>query len=526
MGKIISEKMKTTKVDNSQLHINIHQIPKSKLKFLLLSFQHVFAMFGANILVPLVINQTIQNAGGDYADFQLIPIQLAFLGSGIGTIIYLFCTGFRVPIYLGSSFAFMSTMGTYYISSGYSTYVSLMLVGVLYVIIATLIKVTKSGHLIKKILPPVVVGPAILMIGLGAIFSGAVNDFGLTMFNNADLVNAGIHMQAGWLFIGIATFTFLTIVVCMLYFKNFLKVLPILIGLISGSVFALIIFGILKASGDNQLAALLFDANGNAHTLLNPDKWEWYPDITHMWSAPQSYNHGFKPETMLALIPLGIVTIAEHVGDHINIGHLTNNDFISKKPGLHRTLLGDGLATIVSVACGGVPNTSYGENTAVISVSKVASVWVIFTAAIFSIIISFLAPISALIQAVPKPVLGGIETILFSMIAVNGLKILIQNKVDMFKLKNIIILSIIFLFSIAGIIGAALRFYDSASFKFEIGGTGLAVLIGIILNVVLPDEKQTTVDFIYPVDLSPTDVMNKVFKNKNKSNKKKNKPVK
>lgn len=505
----MSEINKQVNEDSSRkLLVDIYQVPKSIPRFLLLALQHIFAMFGANILVPIVVNSQFIASGGVG---ELIPIQLAFLGSGVGTIIYLVCTGFRVPIYLGSSFAFMGVMGTMYAQSGYSTYVSLMLVGMIYMIVAFIIKTTNAGKTIKKILPPVVIGPAIMMIGINAISTGAINDFGLTLFNQG-------QFNTAWLYIGIATFTFMSVVVSMLCFKNFLKVIPILIGLVSGSIFALIVFAILHAT-NNPLATQLFDQNGNASQLLNPSQWKWYPDITSLWTNPtieSSFDKPFQVAPILAILPLSLVTIAEHIGDHINIGSLTNNDFIQNKPGLQRTILGDGLATMVAVSFGGVPNTSYGENTSVISISKVASVWVIFTAAIFAIVISFIAPISALIAAIPKPVLGGIEAILFSMIAVNGLKLLIENRVDMFKLKNIIILAVMLLFAIAGSVGAGLRFYEGGSFNVEITGTGLAVLLGLILNLILPEEKSDESSKpIYTIDFSPADFKNFIT-NKNK----------
>ncbi len=502
----------------SKIVVGIHQVPKSIWKFILLSFQHVFAMFGANILVPLVVNSMFEQAHGSGL---LIPIQLAFLGSGVGTIIYLICTGFQVPIYLGSSFAFMTTMGTYYATSGYSTFVSLMLVGLVYVIVAFTIKMTKSGQKIKKILPPIIIGPAIMMIGLGAIFNGTVKDFGLELFANTK--TGSIEFNQAWLYVGIATFTFLVIVICMLCFKNFLKVIPILIGLLIGSGFAILIWLALYFSGNRELAKTLFDTstnNGNAYTLVHPEGWVWYPNVTNLWNnetIKKSLSKDFQISPLLGLLPLSIITIAEHVGDHINISHLTGNDFIGNKPGLHRTLLGDGLATMVSVAFGGVPNTSYGENTSVISVSKVASVWVIFSAAIIAIIISFIAPISALISAIPKPVLGGIEVILFSMVIVNGLRLLVENKVDLFKMKNIIILAIIFIFSIAGIKGVGLVFFNNGDLNVSMTGTGLGVIIAMILNIILPDEKNQDNDFIVAINFTPSDFVS-FFKRKDKNN--------
>ncbi|MGL4952046.1 MAG: uracil-xanthine permease family protein, partial [Mycoplasma sp.] len=240
--------------------------------------------------------------------------------------------------------------------------------------------------------------------------------------------------------------------------------------------------------------------------LLNPETWKWYPDITNMWKVNRVWD--FKIQAYLAIVPLVVVTLAEHIGDHVNIGHITGEDYITDKPGLYRTLIGDGVATIVSASMGGPANTSYGENTSVISVTKVASVWVIFTAAIISICISFIAPISVVLQVIPKPVLGGVEMLLYSMIAINGLKIMINAKLDMFIPKNIIIVAVM---AITGIGGATLIFLPADILGSEIAltGTGVGVIISVLLNWLLPDgnvsgDKEKLIDAI---DFSPTDFM-------------------
>ncbi|MGL4647744.1 MAG: uracil-xanthine permease family protein [Mycoplasmoidaceae bacterium] len=498
--------------------IGIHQVPKSFLKFILLSFQHVFAMFGANILAPLIINSMIIQQGGT----AIISTQMAFFGSGVGTIIYLICTGFKVPIYLGSSFAYMAAMGSMFVSSGYNVFLALMIVALIYIIVAGIIQITKSSAWTKKFLPPVVIGPAIMMIGLG-LFPNAANDSGLTgideLYQPGGWGSGTAHMAITWTYVGIAAFTLITIMVCLLVMKNFLKIIPILIGLILGSILAIIVWGIAKGVGNDLLANSLFKADGNLNELINFNEWKWYPDVTQMWTNEFTFANGaeFKIQTILGIVPLAIITIAEHIGDHMNIGAITNKDFITTKPGLQRTLLGDGLATLVSVSIGAPPNTSYGENTSVIAVSKVASVWVVFSAALIAITLSFIAPLSGLIAAIPKPVIGGIEIILFAMIAINGLKLLIINQVNFNNMKNVLIFAVMMTF---GLGGAAIYFWNNDGLEISLAGNGLAVILGVILNIVLADEKEVSKFSIEAVDLSPTQLREMLANISNKGPKK------
>lgn len=477
--------------------IGIHQRPKSIFKFLILSLQHVFAMFGSNVLVPILVN----SAAGE----EVIPIQVAFFCSGIGTIIYLCLTGFRVPIYLGSSFAYLGAMTTLWISSGYNVFLSLIAVGVIYIIVALIIHFTKGQSYIKKILSPIIIGPAIMMIGLSLMGNAAKDSF-----INPEYAK-GLDLGSIWALISIAIFTFAIIIFCFVFTKSFLKMIPILIALILGTLFALIVWGIAQGAQNNELANKIFP-QANLKNLMDYQNWTWYPNITNMWKMNNVWD--FKVETFLAIIPLSIVTMSEHIGDHINIGHITGNDFISKKPGLSRTLMGDGMATIVSASMGGPANTSYGENTSVVAMTKVASVWVIFVAAFMSIGISFLAPISQIISVIPKPVIGGIEIILFSLIAINGLKLLIKYKMDFGKPKNIIIFAIIAVMGLGGVI------FDFSS-NVQLSGTGVAIIICVILNLILPDKNKENDKFIESVDLAPQDIT-KSFKimsrRKNKNN--------
>lgn len=286
--------------------------------------------------------------------------------------------------------------------------------------------------------------------------------------------------------------------------------IPILFGLIVGVIYSLIVWGIAKGVGNTEVTALLYNPDNSVglEQLLDPSTWKWYPDITLMWKQNIEHHTGFRIEVYLALVPLAIVTLSEHIGDHINLGNITGNDFVEGKPGLHRTLLGDGIATIVSAAFGGPANTSYGENTSVISITKVASVWVIFGAACTSILISFIAPISMLLNAIPKPVLGGVEIILYTMIGINGLRILINAQVDMFDPKNIIIIAILVA---CGLGGTILVFVpsDVLGSQVALSGTGVGVLLAIILNMAIPSKKDEVDDgkVITAIDFTPSDFM-------------------
>ncbi len=505
----------------NKLLVDVHQIPKSKIQVLLFSFQHVLAMFGSNILGPILINSIASANGGP--DMVISP-QLAFFGSGLGTIIYMICTKFEVPIYLGSSFAYVTSLGLYYATTGYSAFIGIITAGVVYVIVASIISVTKGSAWIKKLLAPIVIGPAIMMIGL-SLMGNAIGDAGFTgmtsQFEPAGGDTSSVNMSATWSAIAISVGTLGIVVCCILLSKGIFKIIPILVGLVGGIIIALIVMGFAHLGQNSSWYSAMF----NTDKLTNTADWKWYPDVGHMWQMPYSYNPaanqnsltpnsnamgtGFHPSALIAIAPLAIVTIAEHIGDHTNIGAITNRDFIGKNPGVHRTLMGDGLATIVSASMGGAANTSYGENTSVVAITKVASVWVIFGAAIIAICISFLAPLTGLIFAIPKPVLGGIEIVLFGMIASNGLRLIISDNIDMSNIRNIVIFSVLMAF---GLGGAVLIF--SKHPNIALMGNGVAVIVGVILNVILPEEKEIGSNVITALDLTPLDVRNMFIKKK------------
>lgn len=412
-------------------------------KALLLSFQHVFAMFGATILVPILVG---------------LPVSVALFCSGIGTIIYLVITGFKVPVYLGSSFAYIAAMQYAISAMGGDVSASqtgIFLIGLIYVIIAALLKVTGADWL-NKLLPPIVIGPLIIVIGLG--LSG-------TAVSQAGFVPGGSPKT-----MLVATVTFLITAFVSTKAKGIFKIIPFLSGIVLGYIFAVMM-------GEVDFSGVVESVNGPlfGHIIRFPDF--YLPFSTNgMFNEYQFY---FGPET-LAILPISIVTVSEHIGDHTVLGQITGRNFL-KDPGLNKTLAGDGIATSVSAFLGGPANTTYGENTGVVGMTKVASTSVIFGAAVIAMLLGFFNPIQALIISIPSSVLGGISLLLYGVIASNGLRALIDNQVDFNKQRNLIIASAMM---VLGLGGAVLPLTDLAS----LSGTAIAALVGVILNLVLPKE--------------------------------------
>jgi len=416
--------------------LDINDFP-SKTQLLTLSFQHMFAMFGATILVPKLVG--------------LSPA-IALLTSGIATIIFLFITQFKVPAYLGSSFAFIAPI---MIASNNgenpgNAMMGAMAVGITYGIVSLII--WKSGYKwLMRLLPPIVVAPVIMVIGLG--LSGTAVDMAM----NVNGEYSFLHFTA-------ALVTLFTAIVFNVYFKNILSAMPILLGLIIGYVYSALI-GIID------------------YTAVKEAKWFAMPDFL----VPGiHYEFNITSSILLAMVPIVLVTISEHIGHQLVLGKVVNRNYI-KDPGLHRSILADGLGTFVSSFIGGPPKTTYGENIGVLAITRVYSVYVIFGAAVIAILFSFLGKAMALIQTIPVAVLGGISILLFGIIASSGLRMLVENNIDFGNNRNLVISSVIL---VVGIGGAALRFTES----FAIEGMALAAIVGVILNLILPGREVVVDD--------------------------------
>lgn len=423
---------------NNKMLLDVNEKPPV-LKWILLSLQHVFAMFGATILVPILVN----TASGT----EVLSIPVALISSGIGTLIYIICTRGKSPVYLGSSFAFITPMIVGFAKSGKSSvFTAIMAVGLVYVLVALIIKLVGKKW-INKLLPPIVVGPMIMIIGL-SLAPTAVEEIGLNM------------ETVPWKNIVVALVAFLTTGILAVRGKGFLKVIPFLMGMVAGYI-ASMILGMVDYSGIVS-----------AKIISKPD---FYLPFVH-------YKLNFG--ALLTIVPIALVTISEHIGDHKVLSEIIDKDLI-EDPGLDNTLMGDGIATFAAGLIGGPANTTYGENTSVVGMTKVASVWVIGLAAIIAIIFGFLGQLTAIISSIPTPVLGGVSILLYGFISVNGLKILIQNNVDFGNTKNVIVASSML---VLGLGGAAISVVTK-NINLSISGMSLAAIVGILLNLLIKEEK-------------------------------------
>lgn len=427
-------------METKKMTYDVNEMPPVG-RALVLALQHVFAMFGATILVPILVN----SAAGE----TVLTIPIALVTSGIGTLIYLACTKKKSPVYLGSSFAFITPVALAYTKGGIgATMTGIMAVGVIYVIIAIIIKFVGKEWL-EKLLPPIVIGPMIMIIGLG-LAPSAISQIGLSAGTSVD-----------YRVLIVALVSFLVTAFVMTKAKGFFKIIPFLIGIIAGYIMA-VIFGLIDFTPVTKAS---------------------FFSIPNFIIPFKDYKINFS--ALIIIAPVALVTLCEHIGDHTSLGNIIGKDLI-KEPGLDRTLLGDGIATFVAGLLGGPANTTYGENTSVVGMTKVASVKVIGIAGIMAIVIGFLGKFTALVSTIPNAVLGGVSLLLYGFIAVNGLKVLIKNQVDFDKPKNVVVASSML---VLGLGGAAISII-SGDLSLTISGMSLASIVGIILNLILSTKKK------------------------------------
>lgn len=540
-------------MEENKMILDVNEKP-TILKWIVLAIQHVFAMFGATVLVPILVN----SAAGE----TVLTIPVALVASGIGTLLYILCTKGKSPVYLGSSFAFIAPLAAAYLKGGISgAMTGVMVVGLIYIVVATIIHFTGKTWL-EKLLPPVVIGPMIMIIGLG-LAPSAVSQMGLssgvatansateisikennyvvelgdtysvnpdkeftigtikvadkkddtikideqldivssaenlkiekivddegnvTLKGKADTkgnYTADIAIKNGeetfklapvgvsvvdetWKVILVALATFIITAVVMTMAKGFLKVIPFLVGIAGGYIVAVIV-GLV----------------------------DFAPVIEAAWFSIPSFVVPFVHYTpnfsaLITIAPIALVTMCEHIGDHTSLSNIIGKDLI-KDPGLDRTLLGDGLATFVAGAIGGPANTTYGENTSVVGLTKVASVWVIGLAAIIAIAIGFFGKFTALVSTIPPAVLGGVSLLLYGFIAVNGLKVLIKNQINFEEPKNVVVASSMLVLGLGGAVISII----SGDLAITISGMSLSAVVGILLNLFIPAQKAEKVE--------------------------------
>lgn len=423
-------------------------------KMLILGIQHMFAMFGATILVPILVAGYFQSACNEPLTRGL-TVSVTLFCAGIGTLIFHVCSKFKVPAFLGSSFAFL---GGFYTVANLNTGIyadmsandkaayacgGIVIAGLFYLIVALIFKIVGVNR-VMRFLPPVVTGPIIICIGL-SLASSAIN-----------------NASTNWL---LAFVALAVIVIFNIWGKGMFKIIPILMGVLISYVFALILnaFGFTNPDGS---AILNFASVSSA---------SWV-------GIPKFQICKFDITAILVMAPIAIATMMEHVGDMSAISATVDENFIAE-PGLHRTLMGDGLATAFAGFLGGPANTTYGENTGVLELSKVYDPAVIRIAAVLAVILSFIPKFSAIISTMPTAIIGGVSFMLYGMISAIGVRNVVENRVDLTKSRNLIIAGVIFV--------CGLGFSDGLT--FTIGGThitltalAIAAIAGIILNAILP----------------------------------------
>lgn len=405
----------------------------SPAQWLTLSLQHLFAMFGATILVPYLVG--------------LSP-SIALITSGLGTLAFLAITKWQVPAYLGSSFAFIAPIIAAKTAGGPgAAMIGSFLAGLVYGIIALVIK--KAGYRwIMKLLPPVVVGPVIIVIGLGL----ANTAVGMAM-NGPDGKYSFTHFS-------VALVTLAATIVCSVFLRGMLSLVPVLAGIIVGYVYALIV-GVVDFS------------------KVAKAKWFEMPDFLLPFV---DYPVHVTWDIVMLMVPVAVVTLSEHIGHQLVLSKVVGRDLI-QKPGLHRSILGDGTATMISALIGGPPKTTYGENIGVLAITRVYSVYVLAGAAVIAIIFGFIGKVTALISSIPTPVMGGVSILLFGIIASSGLRMLVDSRIDFGDKRNLVISSVIL---VIGIGGAVLKVTE----QFQIQGMALAAICGVVLNLILPGRPQ------------------------------------
>ena len=428
-------------------------------KMLLLGLQHMFAMFGATILVPAITG--LSNSA-------------TLLFAGLGTLLFHLITGRKVPAFLGSSFAFLGAYGLVTASGAeipltYSSF-GVACAGLLYLVLALLFKVF-GAQKVMRYFPPIVTGPVIIAIGL-TLSQSAIDNCG-----------------ANWL---VALMAIVVVIVFNIWGKGMLKIIPILLGVIASYVFSMII--------DAPTRATLVENVSQAAWIGLPVKWE----NTALSIFGNGFDGGVLVTAVITIMPIALATMVEHIGDICAISSTVGKNYVSD-PGLHRTLTGDGLATAIAALFGAPANTTYGENTGVLALSKVYDPRVIRLAAIFAVILSFCPKFAAIIGAMPAATIGGVSLVLYGMISAVGVRNVVENQVDFTKSRNVLIAALILVLSIGIKYSAASAIsFQIASFTISLSGLAVGAIVGIVLNAVLPgkdyefhkdNEGSTSVNF-------------------------------
>ena len=448
-------------------------------KTIVFALQQLLAIMAATIAVPMIIGNGMSTTA-------------ALFGAGVGTLVYLLFTKFRSPVFLGSSFAFLGSMSAAF-AGGISMqlgYLGLILgaifAGLVYVIIAIVIKFAGVKWL-NKLMPAVVIGPTVAIIGLslagnaigdlskGSAFKDVVSDVlvnGDKVFDAAGNViteTNSVMLCSPYVALVCGLVTLFVTIACSVYGKKMLKMIPFIIGILAGYAVAAIFTGIGIATGNEALQVINF-------SLFNDAFSKWYPDFTFLTAIKGfgELNGSYIGTIAVAYVPVAFVVFAEHVADHKNLSSIIEHDLL-EDPGLNRTLLGDGVGSMAGAIFGGCPNTTYGESVGCVAISGNASVRTIFTTAIMAIVISFISPFATFLATIPSCVMGGVCVTLYGFIAVSGLKMIQQ--VDLGDNKDLFVVCVIL---IAGVGGMVLTFG-----KVTITAVACALILGILVNLLV-----------------------------------------
>ncbi len=437
---------------------------KDKPKFgqlIVFAFQQLLAILAATIAVPSIIGNGMSQSA-------------ALFGAGVGTIVYLLFTKFNSPVFLGSSFAFIGSMfaafgGAVSAEAGYAGLIfGALFAGLVYVVIAVVVKVA-GVKWIDKLMPAVVIGPTVSIIGL-SLAGNAVGDLTLGKVLDAE----GVSVASPYVALICGLVTLFTVIICSVYGKKMTKLIPFIIGILAGYVVAAIFTVIGIKTGNDALRVIDF-------SVFHDMKLFAVPDFSFLMAAKgiKNIDAQYIATVAVAYVPVAFVVFAEHIADHKNLSSVIGKELL-EDPGLHRTLLGDGVGSIAGAIFGGCPNTTYGESVGCVAITGNASVVTILATAVMAIVISFFGPFVTFLATIPNCVMGGVCVTLYGFIAVSGLKMI--QKVDLSENRNLFVVAVIL---ICGIGGLTLTFG-----KVTLTSIACALILGIIANAILPRDTS------------------------------------
>ena len=437
-------------------------------KTIIFALQQLLAILDATITVPAVIGHGMSPAA-------------ALFGAGVGTLVYLIFTKFKSPVFLGSSFAFLGSMsaafaGAVSMSVGYlGLIIGAAAAGLVYAIIALIVKIVGTNW-INKIMPAVVIGPTVSIIGL-SLAGNAVSDLLKGSYYVINDVGESVLATNMWIALAVGLFTLLCTINASIFGTKFMKMIPFVFGIAVGYILASIFTGIGWLAGNDALKVIDFGKFQNI---------EWYPNFTFLTAFNGQYDFGefgnfgaYLGTIIVAYVPVAFVVFAEHIADHKNLGSIIDRDLLTN-PGLHRTLLGDGIGSAAGALFGGCPNTTYGESVGTVAISGNASIRTIFVTSIMAMVLAFVGPFSTFLATIPSCVMGGVCVALYGFIAVSGLKMI--QKTDLGDNRNLFVVSVIL---ITGVGGLVLNIG-----KVTITAVACALLLGIIVNFISHFKKK------------------------------------